>query len=69
MKMQKIYNIHKENLKINMWQIKNTVKLEIIVIKQGNMEAYGICNLNNSVPKKVPIDFHNGSNYDYYFII
>ena len=31
--------------------------------------AYSICNLKNSVPKKVPIAFHNGSNYDYHFII
>ena len=28
-----------------------------------------ICNLKFSVPKKVPIAFHNGSNYDYHFII
>ena len=31
--------------------------------------AYGICNLKYSVPKKIPIVFHNGSNYDYHFII
>ena len=42
------------------------VKLEIIVIKQGNIEvcriAYGICNLKYSVPKKIAIFFHNVSN-------
>ena len=27
------------------------------------------CNLKYSVPKKIPIAFHNGSNYDYHFII
>ena len=31
--------------------------------------AHGICNLKYSVPKKVLIDFHNRSNYDYYLII
>ena len=30
--------------------------------------AHSICNLKDSVPKKVPIVFHNGSNYDYHFI-
>ena len=28
-----------------------------------------ICNLRYSVPKEIPIIFHNGSNYDYHFII
>ena len=30
--------------------------------------AHSICNLNYSVHKKI-ITFHNGSNYDYHFII
>ena len=30
---------------------------------------YSICNLKYSVPKKIPTVFHNGSNYDYHFII
>ena len=29
---------------------------------------HSICNLEYSVPEKNPIVFHNGSNYDYYFI-
>ena len=28
-----------------------------------------ICNLKYTVAKKIPIVFHNGSNYDYHFII
>ena len=28
-----------------------------------------ICNLKYSVPKKIPIAFHNESNYVYYFIM
>ena len=31
--------------------------------------AHSIFNLKYSVPKKISIAFHNGSNYDYYFII
>ena len=31
--------------------------------------AHSLCNLKYSVPKKIPIAFHNGSNYDYHFII
>ena len=31
--------------------------------------AHSICNLKYSVPKRIPIGFHNGSNYDYHFII
>ena len=31
--------------------------------------ANNVCNLKYSVPKKIPIVFHNRSNYDYNFII
>ena len=31
--------------------------------------AYNICNLRYKVPKEVPIVYHNGSTYDYHFII
>ena len=31
--------------------------------------AHSICNLKYSVPKNILIVFHNGSNYDYHFII
>ena len=31
--------------------------------------AHSICNLKYSVPKEIPITFHNGSNYYYHFII
>ena len=30
---------------------------------------HSLCNLTYSVPKKVPIVSHNGSKYDYHFII
>ena len=31
--------------------------------------ASSMCNLKYFVPKKIPIVFRNGSNYDYHFII
>ena len=31
--------------------------------------AHRTCNLKYSVPRKIPIVFHNGSNYEYHFII
>ena len=31
--------------------------------------AHSIYNLRYKVPKKIPIVFHNGSTYDYHFII
>ena len=31
--------------------------------------AHGNCNLNYKIPKEIPVVFHNGSTYDYNFII
>ena len=31
--------------------------------------AHNICNLGYKIPKEIPIVFHNGSTYDYHFII
>ena len=31
--------------------------------------AHNICNLRYKIPKEIPIVFHNGSIYDYHFII
>ena len=31
--------------------------------------AHNICNLRYKIPTKIPIVFHNGSTYDYHFII
>ena len=31
--------------------------------------AHSICNLRYKTPKKIPVVFHNGCTYDYYFII
>ena len=31
--------------------------------------AHDICNLRYETPKEIPVVFHNGSTYDYHFII
>ena len=31
--------------------------------------AHNICNIRYKVPKEIPVVFHNGSTYDYHFII
>ena len=31
--------------------------------------AHNTCNLRNKIPKNIPVIFHNGSTYDYHFII
>ena len=31
--------------------------------------AHSICNLRFNVPNEIPVVFHNGSNYDYHFIV
>ena len=31
--------------------------------------AHSMCNLKYSVPKEIPVVFHNECNYDYHFII
>ena len=31
--------------------------------------AHNICNLRYNIPQKIPIVFHNGSTYDYHFVI
>ena len=31
--------------------------------------AHSICNLKFNVPNEIPVVFHNGSNYDYHFLL
>ena len=61
----KICYICKEKSQENMLKRKNIAKLETIII----IPAQSLYSLKYSVPKEIPIVFHNGSNYDYHFII
>ena len=71
MKMQKSVIFVKKNLKINIWKIKKYYKVRDHCHYTGKYRGSGhsICNLKYSVPKKILIVFHNGSNYDYHFTI
>ena len=70
-KTQKSAIFVKENLKINILQIKKYHKVRDHCHYTGTSRsaANSICNLKYSVPKENPIVFHNESNYDYHFII
>ena len=54
---------------------RNTFKLYYKVIDHCHYTgkfrgtAHSICNLRYKTPKEIPIVFHNGSTYDYHFII
>ena len=37
--------------------------------KKFREAAHSICNLRYKTPKEIPVVFHNGSTYDYHFII
>ena len=69
----KICYICKENLEINMWKKTDIVTLEIRdhchYTGRYRGAAHSKCNLKYGVSKKISIAFHNGSNYDYHFII
>ena len=60
-----------KTLKTNTWEIKNIVKLEVIVIMQGNIEVLSIAYviLNIVCLKTVSLAFQNGTSNDYHFII
>ena len=70
-KNTKFCYIVKKNLKINFLKIKDIVKLAIIGIIQGNIEVLRLAYVIWDIVylRKIPIAFHNGSNYDYHFII
>ena len=71
MKIQKIVVFVKKNLKANIWKIKKYCKVRYHCHYTGEYRSatHSIRNLKYSVPKKIPIAFHNGSNYDYHLII
>ena len=49
---------------------ENTEKyITFAVPIKKKIENKDICNLRYQIPKEIPIVFHNGSTYDYHFII
>ena len=70
MKMQKSVIFVMKNSKINVWKIKkNIVRDQFHYTRKYGGATHSIWNLKYSVPKKMSIAFHNGSKYDYHFII
>ena len=72
MKMQKSVTIAKKNLKEKKnFKDKKYRKVRGHCHYTGEYRGavYGICNLEYNVPKKIPVDFHNGSNRDCHFIV
>ena len=59
----KICYIYKENFENKYWKDKKHRKV------RDRGTAHSIYNLKCNVPKRIPIVFHNRSNYDYHFII
>ena len=69
--MQKYVKFVKKKLKIKDLKDKKYRKVRDHCHYTGEYRvvAHDICNWKYSVPKKIPIVSHNGSNYDYHFII
>ena len=71
MKMQKSLLFVKKNLKNKYQEDKNYNKVRDQVHYKGKYRcaAHNICNFKYSVSRKIPIAFHDRSNYDHKFII
>ena len=67
----KIYYICKEKFENKYLKDKKYCKVTNNCHYTGEYRgaAHNMCNLKYSVPKKLPIAFHNGSNYVCHFII
>ena len=64
---QKVCYIYKKEFDNNKKQQK--VKDHYHYTGKYRGAAHNICNLRYKVPKEIPVVFHNGSTYDYHFII
>ena len=50
---------------INHWEVRDNFHY----ISEYRDAAQSICNLKFNVPNEIPVDFQNGSNYDYHKVI
>ena len=55
-KIQKSAIFVKKNLMIEMWNIKNIIKLDIIALTQGNIEVLHIVYLTKDI-STIPVEF------------
>ena len=65
--MQKSFNTDKNNE--NAFKLYHKVRYHCHYTGGFRGAAHNICNLRYKTPNKIPVIFHNGSTYDYHFII
>ena len=51
------------------FKIKQIVRDHCHYTEKSRGAAYSICNLHYKIPREITVIFHNGSAYDYHFII
>ena len=72
MKMQKSVVFFFKKIENNHYKDKKYCKVKKVLCHytgEYGSAALSIRNLKCSIPKKIPIVFHNGFNHDYHFII
>ena len=68
--MQKVFHICKRIFSTNYNNKKyHKVKDHSHYTGKYRSATHDICNLRDKIPKEIPVVFHNGSTYDYHFII
>ena len=67
--MQKVCHICKKVFSTDYNNKKYKVKYHCHYNGKYRSAAHDICNLRYKIPKEIPAVFHNGSTYDYHFII
>ena len=53
----------------NVFKLYHKVRDHCHYTRKFRGAAHSICNLRYKTPKEIPVVFHNGSTYDYHFII
>ena len=65
--MQKRFSTDKNDE--NAFKLYHKVRDHCHYTRKFRGAAHSICNLRYKTPKEIPVVFHNGSTYDYHFII
>ena len=58
-----------DNNEKNKFKLYQKVKDHCHYTRKFRAAAHNICNLRYKIPEEIPVVFHNGSTYDYHFII
>ena len=68
-KKQKVFYICKKGFSTDDDNKKYKVRDHCHYTGKYRGAAHNICNIRYKTPKEIPVVFHNGSTYDYHFII